>query len=318
MVYSNVGDTNKITPNDEFFTLSIGAVPTIQVSSWNLPINGSVQNPITLTYDEITSMPNITITETLKCVSGPSDTATWTGVPLSYVMNMTDVSDDAVDIVFHAADGYSSSLTIEEASGDDVLLCWQMNGVPLPRNQGYPLKLVVAGHYGYKWVKWITSIEVVDENYRGYWESRGWSDDAQITTSSEWSLHAYLLSIGFIFCGLSVVSGYKVEDKSELWYYLPNYVNMKFHIWSSAIFMILLVITFLYWVYATMEARGEVFYTIHGLFSIFIMITFTVSGISSMFRKKLAYEIHTQAALLGFGLYVLVMFLGLFIAWGSV
>jgi hypothetical protein len=318
LVYSTVSGSHGITPNDEFFELSIGPVPYINRQVWHLRVEGEVENPLDLSYDEVTSMPNVTIVETLKCVSGPSGTAEWTGVPLSYVMDMANLTDDAEDIVIHAADGYSSSLNLLEANASDILLAWGMNGVTLPAEQGYPLKVVASGHYGYKWVKWITRIEVVDYDYRGYWESRGWSDDARITVSSEWGVHAYLLSIGYIFCGLAIVSGYKVEDKSEVWYYLPDFVNRRFHRVVSVLFMVILILTFAYWVSATYEARGDIFYTIHGLISILILVTFILSGASSVSKKKLGYSIHTQAALFGFLIYTLVIFLGLFIAWGSI
>lgn len=318
LVYKMTSGSNDITPNNEFFELSIGAVTYINDQEWHLSVDGEVNNPLDLSYAEITSMANVSIVETLKCVSGPSGTAEWTGVPLSYVMNMANMTPAAEDIVFHAADGYSSSLNLLEANASDVLLAWGMNGVPLPAEQGYPLKVVASGHYGYKWVKWITSIEVVDYDYRGYWESRGWSDDARITIASEWAVHAYFLSIGYIFCGLSIVSGYKVEDKSEIWYHLPDFVNRKFHIRTSAIFMITLILTFAYWAYATIQARGEIFYTVHGLISALILVAFILSGAFGFVKKKLGYAVHTQAALFGFLLYTLVMFLGFLIAWGSI
>jgi hypothetical protein len=263
-------------------------------------------------------MPSASIIETLKCPGGPSGTAEWTGVPLTYVMGMANMTPAARDIVFHAADGYSSSLNLLEANASDVLLAWGMNGVTLPVEQGYPLKVVASGSYGYKWVKWITRIEVVDYDYLGYWESRGWSDDARITASTEWSVHAYLLSVGYILCGLAIVSGCKVGNKSDVWYYLPDSVNRRFHIWTSVIFMIMLLFTFLFWIYHTFTARGSVFYTIHGLLSLLLVVAFVISGAFSKARKKLGKAAHAQAALFGFLVYTLVIFLGLFIAWGSV
>ena len=262
-------------------------------------------------------MPNVTIVGTLKCPEGPSGTAEWTGVRLSHILNMTNVSEQAVDVIFRGADGFHSSLTIDEASEPDILLAWGMNGVALPRDQGFPLKLVAPGHYGYKWVKWITSIEIVEYDHLGYWESQGWSDDASITPASQWSLHAYLLSIGFIFCGLAMVSGYKVEGQSDVWYYLPDYVNYKFHVWTSKVFMLILIFTFAYWVWSTNEARGDIFYSVHGLLSLFIVIAFVLSGAFSTSKKKWGQAIHGQAAVFGFMLYALVMFLGFILAWGS-
>jgi DMSO/TMAO reductase YedYZ molybdopterin-dependent catalytic subunit len=144
-----------ITPNDEFFELHIGDVPTINVSNWILPIEGEIENPVIFTYENLTSLPTITINATLQSVSGNSGRAEWRGVPLKDVLELVRPTENAYDVVFYAADDYTSSLTIEEINSSEILLVFEMNRETLPANQGFPLRVVAPYYYGYKWVKWI-------------------------------------------------------------------------------------------------------------------------------------------------------------------
>ncbi len=312
-VYSVTVENNKITSNDEFFIMQIGSTPVFNMDNYRLKIDGLVSDPLELEYDNITSLPSVSLDATLKCVSGPSDRAVWKGVPLSYILDMAGANRNAQDVIFWAADGYSSSLNMTEARAENVLLCYEMNGEPLPHDQGFPLKIVVPGHYGYKWVKWITEIEVVGYDYEGYWESRGWSDDARITPLGEWTVHAYLLSFGYILCGLMVISGYKIEGNSETWHELPDFINWQFHKALSIIFAIVLIITFAYWTYATWLNRGDIFYSLHGLLSLVMMIMFGIVFILGFLKRKLS-DLHSQAGLFAFLFYTMVILIGIFMA----
>ncbi len=128
-------------------------------------------------------LPQVSEVETLECydnVPGGNliGTALWTGVKVRTILEMAHVKDRAVKVLFHTADGYSTSHRIEYVMRDDVILAFKMNGVELPVEHGYPVRLVAPGKYGYKWAKWIVRIEVVDYDKKGYWESRGYSDEA--------------------------------------------------------------------------------------------------------------------------------------------
>jgi hypothetical protein len=155
----------------------------------NLVISGLVSNPLNLTYGELEKFPMIWEIAQLQCVGATHGTPyNWTGIPLFYLLNLAKVQPGAKEIVFRAEDDFSSSLTIEEAMHPTIILALKVNGTTLPYTEeypdgmagGYPYRAVVPCKYGYKWVGWIDEIEVVDYDYKGTWESWGFSDDADI------------------------------------------------------------------------------------------------------------------------------------------
>jgi len=166
-----------------FFTLSLGFDPEIDIDDWTLAIGGLVSDPLELTYDELLDLPQESVFATLETISNAPGgsaigNAVWTGVPFSYLMDLAGLEDPVLEAAFYCADGYSTSITIEEASEDGVLLAYKMNGKPLARQHGFPVRMVVPEKYGMKWPKWVNEIEFVDYDYKGYWEQRGWSDYA--------------------------------------------------------------------------------------------------------------------------------------------
>lgn len=167
----------------QMFTLYIDYVPQIDIESWELKVGGLSDNAFTLKYKDIASMPQTTVYATLETISNPAGgsmigNAIWTGVPLKYILDEASVKDNAIKVIFYCEDGYSTAITIEEAARDDVILAYKMNGKPLAPEHGYPLRAVIPGKYGMKWAKWINEIEFTDQDYKGYWEDRGWSDYA--------------------------------------------------------------------------------------------------------------------------------------------
>jgi DMSO/TMAO reductase YedYZ molybdopterin-dependent catalytic subunit len=97
---------------------------------------------------------------------------------MTYILEQVGPEPSVQEIVFKCADGYSTSITLEEALQEGVQLCYRINGETMLPRHGYPLRLVLPEKYGMKWAKWITEIEFVDYDYKGYWERRGWSDYA--------------------------------------------------------------------------------------------------------------------------------------------
>jgi DMSO/TMAO reductase YedYZ molybdopterin-dependent catalytic subunit len=167
----------------QMFTLSLGGVPEIDISSWELDVGGLAQNPYKIGYDEMLAMPQISVYATLETISNPAGgssigNAVWTGVPLKFILEIAGIKDNVIKVIFFCEDGYSTAITVEEALKDDVILAYKMNGKQLAPEHGYPLRLVVPGKYGMKWPKWINKIELTDIDYKGYWESQGWSDYA--------------------------------------------------------------------------------------------------------------------------------------------
>ena len=156
----------------------------------NLIINGLVSNMLNLTYNEEEAMPMFWEITNLQCVGAPYGIPyNWTGVPLFYLLKLAGVQPGAKEVVFHAEDNFSSSITIDKAMHPTTLLALKVNGTTLTYDDGYwtgglaggyPYKAVIPCRWGYKWVGWIDEIEVVDYDYKGFYESRGYSDAADI------------------------------------------------------------------------------------------------------------------------------------------
>ena len=181
--------TSQITPNDEFYVTSYQSPPTIRINDWSLSISGLVQRPATLTYEELLAKPTVSQIVTLECVGNTvagefMSTAEWAGIPLRSILEEAGISDQTYDIVFQAADGFSDSIRYESAMAGDVILAHTMNGVRLPPGHGFPVRVIVPGHYGMKSVQWLTKIEAVAYDHKGYYQRKGWTEEAVIKTMS--------------------------------------------------------------------------------------------------------------------------------------
>jgi DMSO/TMAO reductase YedYZ molybdopterin-dependent catalytic subunit len=164
--------------------------PIIDPSEWRLSIGGLVSSPIELTYRELKELPAIERYQTLECVSnevgGPLiSTAKWVGVSLKTILERARVdAASAIEVVFRASGGYSDSLPFDHAMDDSTLVAFGMNDHVLPREHGFPARLLSVGTYGYKNPKWLTGIEVVDRPYMGFWQRRGWAKEGLVKTMS--------------------------------------------------------------------------------------------------------------------------------------
>jgi len=181
--------TKPITPNDEFYVTSYRSPPTIRINDWSLSIKGLVDHPITLNYDQLLARPTVSQIVTLECVGNTVggefiSTAVWEGIPLRSLLVEAGARPDAYDVVFRAADGYSDSVRLDRAMTGDVMIARKMNDVPLPLGHGFPARVIVPGVYGMKNVQWLTEIEIVEQDYKGYYAKKGWTDEAIIKTTS--------------------------------------------------------------------------------------------------------------------------------------
>jgi DMSO/TMAO reductase YedYZ molybdopterin-dependent catalytic subunit len=177
----------EITPNDQYYVVSknLLADPTIDASTWQLTLDGQVEQPLALTYQALLIQPMQQQYESMLCISnevgGPYiSNALWEGIPLKDLLQQARVKPGATKVVFHTADDYSDSIHLAKALEPTTLLAVRMNGVPLPEAHGFPARLLVPGIYGLKHCKWITHIEVVNYEYQGWWQQRGWSDAAPV------------------------------------------------------------------------------------------------------------------------------------------
>lgn len=227
-------DRSPITPNDEFYITSYRSPPIVRVEDWSLTVKGLVKSPTTLSYPHLLAKPTLAEVVTLECVGnrvgGESiGTALWEGISIKSLLDQAGVARGAVDVVFRAADGYSDSIPLERAMVGDVLIAHRMNGVPLPQGHGYPARIIAPGIYGMKNVQWLTEIEVVDRDYKGYYQKQGWSDDATVKTKT-WisdpqtgdtlSADQPKLIRGFAFAGTRGIRHVKVTtDGGQHWHH---------------------------------------------------------------------------------------------------
>ncbi len=147
---------------------------------YDLVISGLVDHSRNFTYSELQKLPMLSEVAIVQCIADFTEIYNWTGIPIFFLLNITGLKAGATEVVFYASDGFSSSLTIERALHPTTILALQADGAVLSQDNGYPYRLVVPCKYGYKWVRWITEIEVVDYDYKGTYESAGESDEADL------------------------------------------------------------------------------------------------------------------------------------------
>ena len=168
----------------DFRENSIKGPQYVNISTYRLRVDGLVNQPKNLTYDEVLAYPHYEKVITLHCVEGWDATVLWDGIRIADILNGTGVSPRANTVIFYAYDGYSTSLPLDYIENNNILLASGMNAVTLPVDRGYPFQLVAEDKWGYKWIKWVTRIEISDNPaYRGYWEQRGYSQTGNLNES---------------------------------------------------------------------------------------------------------------------------------------
>jgi DMSO/TMAO reductase YedYZ molybdopterin-dependent catalytic subunit len=160
--------------------------PTFDAATWSLRIDGLVERPLTLTYADLLALPQVTQTSDFHCVTGWSvNGVRWTGVRFGDVLATARPLASARALAFVSAeDPYVDTLTLRQALAPDALLAHAMDGRPLERKHGAPARVVMPRMYGYKGVKWVTRIQVLDHAADGYWEQRGYDRDAWVGHSN--------------------------------------------------------------------------------------------------------------------------------------
>jgi DMSO/TMAO reductase YedYZ molybdopterin-dependent catalytic subunit len=172
----------KLSSINDFRENSIGGPRHVDLESYRLKIFGLVDNPKDYTYDEvINNHQSYEKVVKLDCVEGWSVVILWQGLLVKDLLAEAKVQPKAKVVIFHAYDGYTTALPVDYIMNNDILMAYKMNGVTLPPERGFPFALVAESKWGYKWEKWVTQIELSDDvNYRGYWESRGYSNSADL------------------------------------------------------------------------------------------------------------------------------------------
>ena len=160
---------------------SIAGIQQVNIEEYELKITGLVKNPLTFSYEQVLENKSYERLITLYCVEGWDATVLWKGVRIMDLLNKADILNENSNVIFHCLDGYTTSLPLETIKTRDLLLAYSSNGVTLPESLGFPFIVVAEDKAGYKWARWVHEIEITDDlTYEGYWESRGFSNEANI------------------------------------------------------------------------------------------------------------------------------------------
>jgi DMSO/TMAO reductase YedYZ molybdopterin-dependent catalytic subunit len=173
-----------ITPVPQFYVTSSHGEPAVDPSKWSLNIDGLVDHPLHFDYDDIRKLSAYETTLTLECISneiagGLIGNGNWRGTRLRPLLDRAGLRANAKYAILYGAEGYTTGHTAERMLREPNFLAYDMNGEPLTRVHGFPLRILLPGTYGMKMPKWLTRIEFVDKEHLGYWEWMGWSNSGE-------------------------------------------------------------------------------------------------------------------------------------------
>ncbi|MDO8688625.1 MAG: molybdopterin-dependent oxidoreductase [Dehalococcoidia bacterium] len=236
----------EITSNADFYTVSKNFEdPTVDLQKWSLDLKDQGGRRLTLSYGDLKSLPSVEQAATLMCISNEVggdliSNAVWTGVRMRDLLAQLGATS-ADRVVLRAWDGYADSIPFDKAMQDGTILVYSMNGEALPDAHGYPARLVVPGIYGMKNVKWVRAIELVDGDFQGYWQERGWTNVATIKTVSRFDVPAKGATLplapvalgGIAFAGDRGVSKVEVSpDAGNTWLQMNVKEALSPYAWS--------------------------------------------------------------------------------------
>ncbi len=164
---------------EKFPILHLGPIPPFDRRRWDFKVWGLVDNPVSLTYDELRALPAKEVVADIHCVTGWSKLDTcWEGVSPQELLRLARPQPEAAYVLVHGDGGYTTNLPLEALLDDDVVLAYGYEGEDLPPEHGGPLRLVVPKRYFYKSAKWVRGLELLAKDRPGFWEQRGYHNDA--------------------------------------------------------------------------------------------------------------------------------------------
>ena len=159
--------------------LDTGYKPEIQLSEWRLTINGTVENPITWTWEEFLTQPQMTSVSDFHCVTSWSTFDNqWEGVSFQLIIAVVQPLPSSKFILFKSYDDYTTNLPLQACDDEDALLVCKWNGKPLTKEHGAPVRIIVPKRYAWKGAKWVKEITFSEHDQKGFWEVRGYSNTA--------------------------------------------------------------------------------------------------------------------------------------------
>jgi len=164
---------------EKFPVLHYGNVPRFDRQTWDFKVFGLVEEPVTLSYDELLKLPATRIVADIHCVTGWSKLDTvWEGVLFQEIIELVEMKSQAEFVMVHCDHDYTTNVPLEVLMDHDVLLAYRYDDAPLTPEHGYPLRLVVPQRYFWKSAKWVRGVELMAQDRLGFWEVRGYHNDA--------------------------------------------------------------------------------------------------------------------------------------------
>lgn len=153
--------------------------PPINLERFQLVVDGLVENPLSLSWEQIKAQNAVTTdTSFMYCVEGWEVWGVWKGVSVAELLKQAKLQESATHVMFHGADGYTTAMPVDYLLNYNTLLAYDVNGAPLKTHDGFPLRLTAFGLFGYKWAKYVSRLEVIDEAQLGFWEEYGYDNRA--------------------------------------------------------------------------------------------------------------------------------------------
>ncbi len=248
----HAADADYIVPADRFYAVTKNLIdPVVEPSLWRLELGGLVDHPRSYSVDDLTALTSVEQDTTLECISngvgdGLMSNARWTGVPMRDLLNTAGLKPGIKRVLFRAVDGYTDTIPLDKALEPTTLVAYRMNGQPLPHHHGYPVRIIVPGRFGEKNVKWVTRIEPVGEEIKGYYESQGWGPTFIPATASRFdfpfnnqtlsrSADLPVRTRGVAFAGNRGISKVEVSfDDGHSWNVAqldPRGTDLTWHLW---------------------------------------------------------------------------------------
>jgi DMSO/TMAO reductase YedYZ molybdopterin-dependent catalytic subunit len=174
----------RLLPAEKGQVRSAFGVPVIDTNNFKLEITGLVDSSYFLTWKEIRDLPKVfSDTILMYCVEGWEVWGKWEGIMVKDLLDKARVQSTGQYVLFGSVDGYTTSLPVSYLENYNAMLAYKVNGSPLSNSDGFPLRLIAFGKYGYKWEKWVNQLKVVDQSQIGFWESIGFPDQADVPVS---------------------------------------------------------------------------------------------------------------------------------------
>jgi DMSO/TMAO reductase YedYZ molybdopterin-dependent catalytic subunit len=224
------GTRPEITANEDFYRIDINTMaPQVDAQNWRLELDGLVENPMSLTLEDIRARPRVSEYITLTCISNRIggdliSTSQWAGISLKDLLDEAGLMSEARELAIEPVDGFYESVSMEDMMDARTFLVYEMNGQPLPHEHGFPLRIYIPNRYGMKQPKWITKMSVIAEEGPGYWVDRGWSEEAFVRTTSvvdnaavEQTGDGVILSGGIAFSGARGISRVEIQIDDGAW-----------------------------------------------------------------------------------------------------